>query len=108
MLMMYIFFVTIGAGADISVMIETGVMIFVYASFIIIAHLIVIVLGAKIFNMDLAEIVIASLACIGGPVAPAAISVSRGWPSLANTGPHGWKFWVMQSQILLGWAWQSY
>ncbi len=86
MLMMYIFFVTIGAGADISVMIETGVMIFVYASFIIIAHLIVIVLGAKIFNMDLAEIVIASLACIGGPVAPAAISVSRGWPSLATPG----------------------
>jgi len=86
MLMMYIFFATIGAGADVRVMIEAGVMIFVYASFIIITHLIVIILGAKLFKMDLAEIVIASLACIGGPVAPAAISASRGWRTLVTPG----------------------
>ena len=86
MLMMYICFATIGAGADVGVMIEAGVMIFVYASFIIITHLIVIVLGAKLFKMDLAEIVIASLACIGGPVAPAAISASRGWRTLVTPG----------------------
>ncbi len=86
MLMMYIFFATIGAGADVGVMIEAGVMVFVYASFIIITHLIVIILGAKLFKMDLAEIVIASLACIGGPVAPAAISASRGWRTLVTPG----------------------
>ncbi len=86
MLMMYIFFATIGAGADVAVMIEAGVMVFVYASFIIITHLIVIILGAKLFKMDLAEIVIASLACIGGPVAPAAISASRGWRTLVTPG----------------------
>ena len=86
MLLMYIFFATIGAGADVAVMIEAGVMVFVYASFIIIMHLIVIVLGAKLFRMDLAEIVIASLACIGGPVAPAAISASRGWRTLVTPG----------------------
>ncbi len=86
MLMMYIFFATIGAGADIAVMIEAGVMVFIYASFIIITHLVVIVLGAKLFRMDLAEIVIASLACIGGPVTPAAISASRGWRTLVTPG----------------------
>ena len=86
MLMMYIFFATIGAGADVAVMIESGVMVFIYASFIIITHLVVIVLGAKLFKMDLAEIVIASLACIGGPVAPAAISASRGWRTLVTPG----------------------
>ena len=86
MMMMYIFFATIGAGADVAVMIEAGVMIFVYASFIILVHLVVIVLGAKLFKMDLAEVVIASLACIGGPVAPAAISASRGWTSLVTPG----------------------
>ena len=86
MLMMYIFFATIGAGADVAVMIDAGLMIFVYASFIIITHLIVIILGAKLFKMDLAEIVIASLACIGGPVAPAAISASRGWRTLVTPG----------------------
>jgi len=85
-LMMYVFFATIGAGADVAVMIEAGVMVFVYASFIIMIHLVVIVLGAKLFKMDLAEIVIASLACIGGPVAPAAISASRGWRTLVTPG----------------------
>jgi len=86
MMMMYIFFATIGAGADVAVMIDAGVMIFVYASFIILTHLVVIILGAKLFKMDLAEIVIASLACIGGPVAPAAISASRGWRTLVTPG----------------------
>ena len=86
MLMMYIFFATIGAGADVAVMIDAGVMVFIYACFIIITHLIVIVLGAKLFKMDLAEIVIASLACIGGPVAPAAIAASRGWRKLVTPG----------------------
>lgn len=86
MMMMYIFFATIGAGADVAVMIEAGVMIFVYASFIVITHIVVIVLGAKLFKMDLAEVVVASLACIGGPVAPAAISASRGWRTLVTPG----------------------
>ncbi len=86
MMMMYIFFATIGAGADIAVMIEAGVMIFVYASFIVITHIVVIVLGARLFKMDLAEVVVASLACIGGPVAPAAISASRGWRTLVTPG----------------------
>ena len=86
MMMMYIFFATIGAGADVAVMIDSGVMIFVYASFIVITHIVVIVVGAKIFRMDLAEVVVASLACIGGPVAPAAISASRGWRTLVTPG----------------------
>ena len=85
-LMMYIFFATIAAGADVAVMIDAGLMVFIYACFIIITHLIVIVLGAKLFKMDLAEIVIASLACIGGPVAPAAIAASRGWRELVTPG----------------------
>ena len=86
MMMMYIFFATIGAGADVAVMIDAGVMIFVYASFIVLTHTVVIVLGAKLFKMDLAEVVVASLACIGGPVAPAAISASRGWRTLVTPG----------------------
>lgn len=86
MMMMYIFFATIGAGADVAVMIDAGVMIFVYASFIVITHITVMVLGAKLFRMDLAEVVVASLACIGGPVAPAAISASRGWRTLVTPG----------------------
>ena len=81
-----IFFATIAAGADVAVMIDAGLMVFIYACFIIITHLIVIVLGAKLFKMDLAEIVIASLACIGGPVAPAAIAASRGWRELVTPG----------------------
>jgi uncharacterized membrane protein len=86
MLMMYIFFATIGVGADVAVMIDSGVMIFVYASFIVSIHLVVIILGARLLGLSLAEIVIASLACIGGPVAPAAIAASRGWRELVTPG----------------------
>lgn len=86
MLMMFIFFATIGASADITVMVDTGAVIFLYASLIILIHLVVIILGAKLFGMDLAEVVIASLACIGGPVAPAAIAAARGWRKLVTPG----------------------
>jgi len=86
MIMMYIFFATIGAGADVGVMIDVGWIIFLYASFIIAVHLLVILVGAKIFKIDLAEVVIASLAAIHGPVAPAAISASRGWKTLITPG----------------------
>jgi len=86
MLMMFIFFVTIGAGADVAVMIDTGVVVFLYTLIVLVVHLLIIILGAKLFGMDLAEIVIASLACIGGPVAPAAISAAKGWKSLVTPG----------------------
>ena len=84
--MMYVFFAIIGIGADVAAMVDTGVMIFVYASFIVATHLFVLILGARLLRLSLAEIVIASLACIGGPVAPAAIAASRGWRDLVTPG----------------------
>ena len=41
-------------------------------------------LGA--FILGVAEVVVSSLACIGGPVAPAAIAASRGWRALVTPG----------------------
>jgi|TARA_B110000240_G_scaffold198341_1_gene258488 uncharacterized membrane protein len=86
MLLMYVFFATIGAGADVGVMLDGGLMIFVYASLIVMTHVLVILVGAKFLKMDLAEIVIASLACVGGPVAPVAVASSRGWHALVTPG----------------------
>jgi uncharacterized membrane protein len=86
MLLMYVFFATIGAGADVGVMLDGGLMIFAYATLIVMTHVLVILVGAKLLKMDLAEIVIASLACIGGPVAPVAVASSRGWRDLVTPG----------------------
>jgi len=82
--MMLVLFVTIGAGADIGVMLEVGLMVFVFAAVVILIHLMTVLIGARLFKIDLADVVIASLACIGGPVAPAAIAASRGWNDLVT------------------------
>jgi len=86
MLFMFVFFATIGAAADIRVMLETGILVFAYATIIITVHILVIILGAKLFKLDLAEVVVASLACVGGPVTPAAVAAAKGWHSLVTPG----------------------
>jgi len=83
-IMMYVLFVTIGAGTNINVMLEVGLFVFLYAAVVITVHLCVVLIGAKLLKIDLVEAMIASLACIGGPVAPAAIAASRGWYDLVT------------------------
>lgn len=83
-IMMFVLFVTIGAGTDIFVMLDVGLLVFLYAAVVIAVHLTVVLIGAKLMKIDLVEAVIASLACVGGPVAPAAIAASRGWTDLVT------------------------
>lgn len=80
--LMQIFFAAIGASANIAVVLEFGPVLFLFAAIILLIHLIFLLTAGKIFKLDLAEIVIASNANMGGPTTAAAMAVARKWESL--------------------------
>jgi len=84
LLMMYLFFVTVGASADIAMMLESAMMIVALTAIIVIVHMIVIFTGSRFFKLDLAEVIIASNACAAGPTTAAALAASKGWKSLVT------------------------
>lgn len=78
---MYVFFASIGAGADISALLNY-LPIFAFAAIIITVHAIVLFGAAKLFKFSLAELVVASCACILGPTVSAAVAGARNWHKL--------------------------
>jgi uncharacterized membrane protein len=81
-LLMQVFFATIGASASVELVLEHGMMLFVFAVGILSIHLLTILLAGRILKLDLAEIVIASNANMGGPASAAAMAVARRWETL--------------------------
>lgn len=86
MLFMYIFFAAVGAGTNATIFLSSAFYLFVYGMFIIIVHLAIVLLFAKIFKVDLADAVVASGAALVGPAVTAAIAISRGWRNLVTPG----------------------
>ena len=80
--LMQIFFAAIGASANIFVMLKYGPILFVFAALILTIHLLFLLGAGKLFKLDLAEIVIASNANMGGPTTAAAMAVARKWKNL--------------------------
>ena len=83
-LMMQVFFATIGASASIALVARYGLMLFVFAIVILSVHLVFIVAVGNLLRLDLAEIVIASNANMGGPATAAAMAVARRWEALVT------------------------
>lgn len=86
MLFMYIFFAAVGAGTNATIFLSSAFYLFVYGMFIIFVHLIIVLLFAKLFKVDLADAVVASGAALVGPAVTAAIAISRGWRDLVTPG----------------------
>ncbi len=84
--LMFIFLASVGATADIWQLIDIGPVLFVFAAIIIAVHLIVLFGLGKIMKLDLAELVMASAVCIGGPSSAAAIASAKGWRDLLIPG----------------------
>ena len=80
--LMQIFFAAIGASANIYIVMKYGPILFLFAGLILFVHLIFILVFGKLFKLDLAEVVIASNANMGGPTTAAAMAVGRRWKSL--------------------------
>lgn len=81
-LLMQVFFATIGASANIAMVLRVGPGLFVFAAVILAVHLLFTLAGGRLFRLDLAEIVIASNANVGGPTTAAAMASARRWPRL--------------------------
>jgi uncharacterized membrane protein len=81
---MMIFFAVLGATANIGVVLRTGPVLFVFAAFILLVHLAVILAAGKLLRLDLVEIVIASNANMGGPTTAAAMATARNWTWLVT------------------------
>jgi len=84
MLFMYIFFAAVGAGTDISQFLGSAFVLFLYGMTIILVHLALVLLVAKLLKVDLAEAIVASGAALVGPSVTAAIAISRGWRTLVT------------------------
>ncbi len=80
--LMQIFFAVIGASANIQVVMRVGPVLFVFAALILSIHLLFLLVAGWVLRLDLAELVIASNANMGGPTTAAAMAVARRWESL--------------------------
>lgn len=85
-LFMYIFFVAIGAGANIGEVLGAALPIIAFIVVMVLVHLCLLVIVGKLLKLDLAEVLIASNACILGPAPAAALAASKGWQPLVAPG----------------------
>ncbi len=83
-LLMQVFFATIGASANIEIVLRVGPLLFVFAAIILAVHLIVLLLGGWLLKLKLSELAIASNANTGGPTTAAAMAAAKRWPKLVT------------------------
>lgn len=81
-LLIYIFFVVIGAPASLKAVLTESPMLFLFCTFTVLINIIVTLILGKIAGLSLEELLIASNATTGGPTTAAAMAISKGWNSL--------------------------
>ena len=80
--MIYIFFVVIGAPANLKVILLKSPLLFVFCAIVVIVNMIVTFGVGRIFKFSVEELCIASNANVGGPTTAAAMAISKGWTGL--------------------------
>ncbi len=84
--LMFIFLASVGATADIWELVTVGPVLFVFALVIISVHLLILFTAGRLLKLDLAELIVASAVCIGGPSSAAALASAKGWKDLLIPG----------------------
>jgi uncharacterized membrane protein len=84
--MMFIFLASIGASADVWELIEIAPVLFLFATIIIVIHLVVLFGIGMLLKLDLAELAMASAVCIGGASSAPALASAKGWKDLLIPG----------------------
>ena len=79
---MQIFFATIGATANIGVVLTVGPWLFAFAVVTLSVHMVMILTLGKIAGIGLPDILVASNANMGGPTTAAAMAAALKWESL--------------------------
>ncbi len=80
--MIYIFFVVIGAPADLKMIIMNSPLLFVFCAIMVIVNMAVTFGVGKLFKLNVEELCIASNANVGGPTTAAAMAIAKGWTEL--------------------------
>lgn len=80
--LIYIFFVVIGAPANLKVILQNCPMLFVFCALIVIINMLVTFALGKPLHLSVEELCVASDANIGGPTTAAAMAISKGWDDL--------------------------
>ncbi len=83
-ILIYLFFATIGAQIDFSLLSADNLIIVAFVTLLFIVHLCVLSVIGRFANFSGAELSVASVACIFGPAPAAALSVSRKWSELTT------------------------
>lgn len=84
--LMFIFLASIGASADVWLLIESAPVFFVFAAIIVTIHLVILFALGLLLRLDLAELAMASAVCIGGPSSAPALASAKGWSDLLIPG----------------------
>src|SRR5699024_2241841 len=80
----YIFFVVIGVPASIPLIIQNAPLILVFAALIVFINMLISFSAGKLFKFNIEEIILVSIANIGGQTTAAAMTISRGWTKLVG------------------------
>jgi len=83
---MYMFFVTIGASADLATIAGVALPYVILICAAVGMFFVLILIVGKILKLDLAELMIAANACILGPATAAALAAGQGWRDLVSPG----------------------
>jgi len=84
MLAIYLFLFVMGASADLWAMVGSALPITLLALVIVTVHMGFTLGVGWLFRMDLAELIIASNACVGGQSSAGPIAAARGWRELVT------------------------
>jgi len=86
MLFMYMFFAIIGAGTDLKALFDTAPEYFLLVSIILAGNLLITFIAGWFLKLNYAELIVACLACIGGPPVAAALAIMMKWRNLVVPG----------------------
>lgn len=86
MIGIYLFLFVMGATADVWAMVGSALPITLFALIVVAVHMAVIVAVGGLLKFDLAELIIASNACVGGSSSAGPIAAARGWHTLVTPG----------------------
>lgn len=86
MIGIYVFLFVMGAAADVWAMLGSALPITLFALVIVAVHMAVVVVAGGLLRYDLAELVIASNACVGGSSSAGPLAAARGWNELVTPG----------------------
>lgn len=80
----YMFFFVIGVPASIMEILTNAPMLFVFCFIMVVVNMLFCLIGGKLLNFSLEDILVASNANIGGPTTSAGLAISQGWTKLVG------------------------